>query len=47
MANLALTQVQAAGGLTLHEQFDFRSDHDIAQAQMQQAQAQVLSARPR
>src|SRR5437763_9965413 len=44
MANLALTQVQARRADSLYtNNLISGSDHDIAQAQMQQAQAQVLS----
>src|SRR6266705_1297651 len=45
MANLALTQVQARRAESLYtNNLISGSDHDIAQAQMQQAQAQVLSS---
>src|SRR2546427_3221138 len=45
MANLALTQVQARRADSLYtNNLISGSDHDIAQAQLQQAQAQVLSS---
>src|SRR6266851_2769634 len=45
MANMALTQVQARRADSLYtNNLISGSDHDIAQAQMQQAQAQVLSS---